>query len=1104
MNKPFNQLRALRWAKVIMLGALCGLGYSNSLLAQSGCAGQSSFQFPLWNDGVKWNLPGNYTSIQLADIDGDGQDELLGYGPFGIEIWHWDPNGEAWLQMPAGTPRFGPTDLLMTADVNGDGQAEIMQVTPAQSANGTNTVSVWHYDAAAQVWQVQPSLQLNLPASTDVNNNVLSPMIQFADMHKSGRQELVYLYMSGAYNAESPVLLAVPAVYQVKANGNAWSNSLTTATQAILTSNAPGGPFRIGDVTNASYGATGDGLPDVVLEQPGGFIVWPQQASSSANVVAFNAAKFSALGVAGPGTSTLPPIGNFAFVYDPANNVQDIAAIPLGLNLQVFIYAPNALVVKTGVPPSIQLYGPSQYETVQSAITGLNPDNPTATSVLILGSDGLDEYGFQVAQFNKISNTPFVSETRFGDEPSHYETIQTGHVAYGVNGAVQPIIVARDASGMHTLIRSTNVCQTGVAGFTLPQAKYYPPFIGGQAAAYSYISNAIVAGNYNIRSLYPNDYASLPSYEATLAGLSYPSGQKNLAFTQNDFNAVKAQLNAEFLAAGNTLAYFSASSAQVNNLFSGEEADLQSITTALNLPSDVTLNPSSSPGYIFSQISTQIISNIFFGLGSDSDAEAHIGVASDDLNAAAIAISAIGTVISDAVSFSSSGSSLSGQTLIVENQVTSWHTAAATQNAIAQTAALQNFDVMSAISDQIGNGTLAVSSVAEDTALNAGLTQFQVGTWQALTPQVWEIAAIPEPGLGDNNPGYPYQLEFPLNLFENGGYYSYVDVYPAIPSTVGFSVQLPVAQAAVQQLLSLGVQLNDILGQRNGWQNLPFTANGYAITANNYSVPPDPTPAPPPTPVIGAPATLNILSGGQETAQIYACGSLPRTAILKQSAPVYSVFPEPITLQVQDANGNGVPNATIQVKGTGLNPTTSTFLTDINGYGSVSLLANGVVQPTYNASLQVTSPAGDTSYPACSTKQTIELENTPAPPGGTTAAGIQVVAGLGGGSGPAAARSFTLKLEDKTGSSTAMQLNSLTLQASGSTCNPVITTTLPEAMTGPDLADNFTSPVTFNVSGCKGAIPTFTVTVNATSTITLTDGTTYNVPATGSLTNFKP
>ena len=206
---------------------------------------------------------------------------------------------------------------------------------------------------------------------------------------------------------------------------------------------------------------------------------------------------------------------------------------------------------------------------------------------------------------------------------------------------------------MHTLLRSSDVCESGTPGFQLPQAQYFPPFLGGQAVAYSYISNLLVQGNFNIRSLYTNNYSSLPSYEATLATLPYPAANPSISFTQDDFDTVKAQLNAEFLAAGNTVTYFAASNAQINNLFNGEEAALPGILTALNLPTDQTVDLGSSAGAVFGEVLTQIVSTFFFGVGVSADAAKHAGLAVEDANAAAIAVSLIGDIISDAASVTS-------------------------------------------------------------------------------------------------------------------------------------------------------------------------------------------------------------------------------------------------------------------------------------------------------------------------------------------------------------------------------------------------------------------------------------------------------------------
>jgi hypothetical protein len=407
---------------------------------------------------------------------------------------------------------------------------------------------------------------------------------------------------------------------------------------------------------------------------------------------------------------------------------------------------------------------------------------------------------------------------------------------------------------------------------------------------------------------------------------------------------------------------------------------------------------------------------------------------------------------------------------------------------------------MSALSNQIGNGTLSISSLAEDQALNAGLTQFQIGSWQALTPQAWYIdkflqagADIPDFLIGYNLQNYPYAYVAVSNNATLG-------VWAGVAGTAQFNLaNLPVAQATIQQLLSLGVNIDDVLGQRNGWQNIPSNDACFGLCI----VPPDTASVSTP-PVIGAPATLTILGGGQETAQTYTCASLPPVPILKQSTPVYSVFPEALTLQVQDANGFGVPNATIQISGLGLDPGVQTVLTDINGLASVSLLADGLVHSDYLATLQVTSPAQDSSFPACAVFQQYDLENTPGATSGTGPTGLQTVLSVSGKSGTAKARVWTIDVEDTTGSATAMTLNSFALQQThGVACTPVIATAFPAAMTGPDASGNFTLGVTTDFSSCKG-LTAFTATVSATGTITLTDGTSYPVPTSGTIANQMP
>ena len=256
---------------------------TGKLAAQAGnCTSQSSFQFPLWSDGTKWNLSGLYNTIQLADIDGDGQDELLGYGPFGVEVWHWEPNGESWTPLPGATPAFLPSDSLMAADVNGDGQAEIIQITPNINTQTNPLINVWHYDAVPQVWRLQAPLALTLSRSTANTNNgynfgTVAPIIQFADMNTSGRKELIYFQTFGAAGGNAFGTYANPLVYQVKADGSGWALIGTgpTLQLPVYPANTPfiSAKFAVGDVRWRWFSRC-------CFPTTQGFVVYQQQVES--------------------------------------------------------------------------------------------------------------------------------------------------------------------------------------------------------------------------------------------------------------------------------------------------------------------------------------------------------------------------------------------------------------------------------------------------------------------------------------------------------------------------------------------------------------------------------------------------------------------------------------------------------------------------------------------------------------------------------------------------------------------------------------------------------------------------------------------------------
>ena len=54
------------------------------------------FAVPSWTDAGGWNDPSQYSTIQLADVDGDGKDELIGRSDAGIQIYRFDTTWGQW------------------------------------------------------------------------------------------------------------------------------------------------------------------------------------------------------------------------------------------------------------------------------------------------------------------------------------------------------------------------------------------------------------------------------------------------------------------------------------------------------------------------------------------------------------------------------------------------------------------------------------------------------------------------------------------------------------------------------------------------------------------------------------------------------------------------------------------------------------------------------------------------------------------------------------------------------------------------------------------------------------------------------------------------
>ncbi|MDO5519327.1 MAG: FG-GAP-like repeat-containing protein [bacterium] len=156
---------------------------------------------PAWSDSANWKYVKHYSTIQCADIDGDGAEELIGRSVYGLYVYKFTPEGwkrlnDALIWMDAdgwGDPEYYST--IQSADIDGDGAYEIL-------GRGPNGIEVYKY--IGEDWH----LFARFPIMSDKdgwNKPEYYSTIQCADIDNDGKDELFARGPSGIviykYNA---------------------------------------------------------------------------------------------------------------------------------------------------------------------------------------------------------------------------------------------------------------------------------------------------------------------------------------------------------------------------------------------------------------------------------------------------------------------------------------------------------------------------------------------------------------------------------------------------------------------------------------------------------------------------------------------------------------------------------------------------------------------------------------------------------------------------------------------------------------------------------------------------------------------------------------
>ncbi len=91
-----------------------------------------SFAVPNWTDAGGWTDPSKYSTIQLADVNGDGRDELIGRNDAGLEIYWFDKTVGQWRPQ-------------VDADGNRQVLADFASPPPPQESTPCSLRNAWYY-----------------------------------------------------------------------------------------------------------------------------------------------------------------------------------------------------------------------------------------------------------------------------------------------------------------------------------------------------------------------------------------------------------------------------------------------------------------------------------------------------------------------------------------------------------------------------------------------------------------------------------------------------------------------------------------------------------------------------------------------------------------------------------------------------------------------------------------------------------------------------------------------------------------------------------------------------------------------------------------------
>jgi len=451
---------------------------------------------PGWGDAGGWTDPEQYETIQLADVDGDGKDELLARTPAGVEIQvfdktlgEWRPQVDAKNQPlmltafasppPLTTAHPNPPatdwtlpqyyDTIQAADIDGDKRAEIL----GRSADGLIEFKFSPGTSPGQgSWQQLPDQSKSFSGAGWDDPSSYST-IQTGDFDGDGDAEVIGRESDGVVAAKwtSSGWTRLPNLNFLGDDDNGKNPAYYTSLQAA--------------------NVDGDRRQELVGRDDGGIAVYKLRSGTWTRTSKFSSAFSDELEQPDcpfviPGTTCF---GSGPAYYDTIQFADVNGDGPEELlgrasdGVRTLRYqgdAPDAwgrLQTLTDLSDANGYTAQKYWETIQFA--DINGDG--RAEALARDKDGLNAWSYDAGSkaWAKLApQTPLqLADDPWGSDRSYYSTIETGDV----DGDGRADVVARGPYGVRTWFFNRAGSTGGWASY-LPYG--YPDFTGGQTAAF--------------------------------------------------------------------------------------------------------------------------------------------------------------------------------------------------------------------------------------------------------------------------------------------------------------------------------------------------------------------------------------------------------------------------------------------------------------------------------------------------------------------------------------------------------------------------------------------------------------------------------------------